>query len=72
MPEALIQMYETLDEQEQKEVYDFTMYLLSKKDAKKNASREHLKKFFGTISEEEANEMLEAVKECRRIEPNEW
>ena len=65
MPEALIQMYETLDEQEQKEVYDFTMYLLSKKDAKKNASREHLKKFFGTISEEEANEMLEAVKECR-------
>ena len=72
MPEALIQMYETLDEQEQKEVYDFTMYLLSKKNAKKNASREHLKKFFGTISEEEANEMLEAVKECRRIEPNEW
>ena len=71
MPEALIQMYETLDEQEQKEVYDFTMYLLSKKDAKKNASREHLKKFFGTISEEEANEMLEAVKECRMIEPNE-
>ncbi len=72
MTEALIHMYETLDEQEQKEVYDFTMYLLSKKDAKKNASREHLKKFFGTISEEEANEMLEAVKECRRIEPNEW
>ena len=46
MPEALIQMYETLDEQEQKEVYDFTMYLLSKKDAKKKCFQGTSQKIF--------------------------
>ena len=29
-------------------------------------------RFFGTVSEEDSEKMLEAVKECRRIEPNEW
>ena len=72
MGEALMEMYETLDAQAQKEVYDFTLYLVSKKDAKKAASREHLRKFFGAVSEEDSQIMLEAVKECRRIEPDEW
>lgn len=29
-------------------------------------------RFFGTVSDEDSEKMLEAVKECRRIEPNEW
>ena len=28
--------------------------------------------FFGTVSDEDSEKMLEAVKDCRRIEPNEW
>lgn len=29
-------------------------------------------RFFGTVSDEDSEKMLEAVKDCRRIEPNEW
>lgn len=29
-------------------------------------------KFFGTVNDEDSEKMLEAVKDCRRIEPDEW
>lgn len=29
-------------------------------------------KFFGTVNAEDSEKMLEAVKDCRRIEPDEW
>lgn len=35
-------------------------------------SGDKLLRFAGTMTEEEANEMMEAVEDCRRIDPNEW
>lgn len=29
-------------------------------------------KFFGVINNEDSEKMLEAVEDCRRIDPNEW
>ena len=28
--------------------------------------------FFGSVDDEDSEKMLEAVQDCRRIEPNEW
>ena len=28
--------------------------------------------FFGSVNDEDSEKMLEAVQDCRRIEPNEW
>ena len=74
MSEALLQMYETLDEVAQKEVYDYVAYLVYKQDKarSKTASQEHIDKFFGVLSDEDAAVMMSAVDECRRIEPDEW
>ena len=72
MGEALLQMYETLDEESQKEAYNFVAYLVYRQGKKKTASQEHIDKFFGIIDDETAKTMLEASQECRRIEPDEW
>jgi len=40
--------------------------------APRGISGDKLLRFAGTLSEEEAKEMMEAVKDCRRIDPNEW
>ena len=37
----------------------------------KTASQNHIDKFSGIMDDETANQMLEAVQECRRIEPDE-
>ena len=29
-------------------------------------------RFFGTVNDEDSEKMLQAVQECRRIEPDEW
>ncbi len=71
MSEALMQMYESLNEEEQQEVYDFVLHLVEKKD-ERTESQKHLDEFFGIIDDETAEVMLQAVAECRRIEPNEW
>ena len=36
------------------------------------ADESPIDRFFGTVSGEDSERMLEAVKECRRIEPDEW
>ena len=72
MGEALLQMYETLDEEAQREAYNFVSYLVYKQSKQKTASQEHIDKFFGIMDDKTAEQMLEASQECRRIEPNEW
>ena len=72
MGEALMKMYETLDETAQKEAYDYVAYLVYKQQRQKTASQEHIDKFFGILSDEDAAIMMSAIDECRRIEPDEW
>lgn len=71
MSEALMQMYETLNEAEQQEVYDFVLHLVETRDHR-TESEKHLDNFFGIMDDETAQQMLQDVAECRRIEPNEW
>ena len=33
---------------------------------------DQLLRFAGTMTEEEAKEMMEAIEDCERIDPNEW
>ena len=68
MGEALMQMYDTMTETEQKELYDFALFIVSKRKKEKTASQSHIDKFFGILSDEDAKIMLEAVDECRKIE----
>ncbi len=72
MGDALMKMYETLDEEAQREAYNFVAYLVYKQDKQKTASQEHIDKFFGIINDADAKQMLDAVQECRRIELDEW
>ena len=72
MGEALMQMYDSLDEASQREVYDFMAYLMYKQNRAKTASQKHIDKFFGIMDDETSEQMLAAVQECRRIEPDEW
>lgn len=44
----------------------------TKKQETMVAKTSPIDKFFGTISEEDSEKMLQAVQDCRRIEPNEW
>jgi len=41
---------------------------------KKNIQKEisPIDRFFGTVDESDSDKMLEAVQECRRLEPYEW
>ena len=68
MGEALLQMYETMTEDEQKELYNFALFIVSKRKQEKNP----LEEFCGVINDEDAAVMMSAIDECRRIEPNEW
>ena len=36
------------------------------------ASKKTVKDFFGTIDSDEADEMMSAVAECRKVDVNEW
>ena len=68
MAEALMQMYETMTNTEQKELYDFALFIVSRREQEKNP----LEEFCGVINDEDAAVMISAIDECRRIEPNEW
>ena len=68
MGEALLQMYESMTEDEQKELYNFALFIVSKRKQEKNP----LEEFCGVINDEDATVMMSAIDECRRIEPNEW
>ncbi len=68
MAEALIKMFDTMTAIEQKELYDFALFIISQRKEKKNP----LEDFCGVISNEDAQIMMDAVEECRRIEPDEW
>ena len=68
MGEALLQMYETMTEDEQKELYNFALFIVSKRKQEKNP----LEEFCGVINDEDTAVMMSAIDECRRIEPNEW
>jgi hypothetical protein len=68
MAEALMQMYETMTSTEQKELYDFALFIVSRREQEKNP----LEEFCGVINDEDAAVMMSAIDECRRIEPNEW
>ena len=70
MTEQLLQIYKSLEVNEQKEMLDFANFLLFKKSQKFKTNP--LKEFSGVISDDDAQIMLEAIDECRRIEPNEW
>jgi hypothetical protein len=60
--------------------YDQCVLLLSrltqifskKKGETENKEISPIDKYFGSVSEEDSDKMLEAVMDCRRIEPNEW
>ena len=60
--------------------YDQCVLLLSrltqifskKKGETENKGISPIDKYFGSVNEEDSNKMLEAVMDCRRIEPNEW
>ena len=68
MGEALMKMYETMTETEQNELYDFALFIVSKRQKPSNP----LEEFCGVITDEDATVMMAAVDDCRRIEPNEW
>lgn len=68
MAEALMQMYETMTNTEQKELYDFALFIVSRREQEKNP----LEEFCGVINDEDAAVMMSAIDECRRIEPDEW
>ena len=68
MAEALMQMYETMTNTEQKELYDFALFIVSRREQEKNP----LEEFCGVINDEDAAVMMSAIDDCRRIEPNEW
>ena len=69
MAEALLEMYRTMTAVEQKELYDFAMFILSRKEKKQ---QNPLQAYCGIISNEDAKTMMAAIADCRRIEPNEW
>ena len=68
MGEALLEMYDAMTATEQKELYDFAMFIVSRREQTKNP----LEEFCGVINDEDADVMMRAIEECRRIEPNEW
>ena len=68
MAEALMQMYETMTNTEQKELYDFALFIVSRREQEKTPREE----FCGVINDEDAAVMMSSIDECRRIEPNEW
>jgi len=64
MPYAVLEnAYSKLDEFEQKEAIDFILYLVSRKQKKQDEKKEidfsFVDNLFGTISDEEADEMRE-------------
>lgn len=69
MAEALMKIFKTMTATEQKELYDFANFLISKKQKKEINP---LEKFCGILSDEDATVMLNAIGECRRVESSEW
>ena len=65
MGEALMKMYESLDDESKREAYNFVAYLVYKQNREKTASQEHIDKFFGVISDEDAAIMMAAIDECQ-------
>ena len=68
MAEALMEMYRSMNELEQKELYDFALFIISKKTQPKTNP---LEDFCGVINNEDASVMMSAIDDCRRFEPNE-
>ena len=69
MAEALMEMYQTMTAVEQKELYDFALFIVSKKEKRQ---QNPLEEFCGVINNEDATVMMDAIDDCRRLEPNEW
>ena len=69
MAEALMEMYQTMTAVEQKELYDFALFIVSKKEKRQ---QNPLEEFCGVINNEDATVMMGAIDDCRRLEPNEW
>lgn len=69
-----IKKLESLPDHLKKEVNDFIDFLLDKeKKSKKNLdNKTSIRHFFGIITEDEANEWEKSIKECRKIDINEW
>ena len=58
MSDALMQMYDTMTETEQKELYDFAQLIMSKREMQeKKAALEELHSVFGAMTHEEAEEI---------------
>ncbi len=49
-----------------------TQVFKSKRQENTKSEISPIDRFFGTVSDEDSEKMLEAVQECRRIEPSEW
>jgi hypothetical protein len=66
--EELIHKFEALKPSDQARV----IQLVDSLQSKKWMSGEDLMKFAGTISHEDAEAMREAIKDCERVDLNEW
>lgn len=51
-------------------LHTYLKFLWIKKNIRKNISP--IDRFFATVDESDSDKMLEAVQDCRRIEPYEW
>ena len=60
-----MKMYETMTETEQNELYDFALFIISKRNKDENP----LEEFCGVFNDEDASVMMSAIDDCRRIEP---
>ncbi|SHL50608.1 hypothetical protein SAMN05720468_1368 [Fibrobacter sp. UWEL] len=60
MPEAIIQLYNSLDSKEQEEVNDFIVFLLSQKKKRKVDTAEALNGVLGLLNPEEAENIRSA------------
>lgn len=69
MSEALFQMYDTMTETEQKEVYDFALFIMSKRNKQE---KNPLEEFSGVLNNEDAAVMMSAIDDCRKVDQNEW
>lgn len=71
MPEAVAMTYNSLSLLAQKEVNDFINYLAMKMETNK-AEESPFLKYCGVLDDGDAKIMMDAINDCRRIEPNEW
>lgn len=69
MSSEVLEMYETLTDVHKEEVDNFIRNISSKQEI---PFKRDLSNFYGCISDEDAAIMLEASRECRKIDYGEW